>query len=59
MITRVGHKPGDAFATIEVQPLAETNRSRFVLLVFRKVIDLNEPVKPSDQEEGEDNGSAG
>ena len=58
-ITRVGHNPGDAFATIEVQPLAETNRSRFVLLVFRKVIDLNEPVKPSDQEEGEDNGSAG
>jgi len=63
IVTRVGYNSGDAFASIEVQPLAETNRSRFVLLVFREVIDLNEPIEEPDQtvqlEKDEENGSAG
>ncbi len=43
VVTGVIHNPGDAFASIEVQPLAEVNRSRVVLLVFREVTDLIEP----------------
>ena len=42
VVTHVGHNPGDAYATIEVRPLAEVNRSRFVLLVFREVTGLLE-----------------
>ena len=36
-ITRVTHNPGSSFASIAVEPMAETNRSRLVLLVFRSV----------------------
>ncbi len=34
-ITEVIHNPGSSFATITLSPMAETNRSRLVLLVFR------------------------
>ncbi|WP_322740977.1 rod shape-determining protein MreC [Endozoicomonas gorgoniicola] len=34
-VRKVTHNPGDAFASVEIQLLAEVNRSRFVLLVFR------------------------
>ncbi|MGI9282345.1 MAG: rod shape-determining protein MreC [Endozoicomonas sp.] len=34
-VRKVVHTPGDAFAKIEVQLMAEVNRTRFVLLVFR------------------------
>ncbi|WP_422491027.1 rod shape-determining protein MreC [Endozoicomonas sp. ALE010] len=44
VVTRVIHNSGDAFASIEVKPLAEVNRSRVVLLVFREVSGLIEPI---------------
>lgn len=56
VVTYVRHKPGDAFATIEVKPLAEVNRSRVVLLVFREVIDLTESIEPSETAEKNDEG---
>ena len=34
-VRKVNHTPGEAFARVEVGLFAETNRSRFVLLVFR------------------------
>lgn len=35
VVTWVSHNPGQAFAVIELRPVAEINRSRVVLLVFR------------------------
>jgi len=35
-VKNVTHKPGHPFATIFVQPVAEINRGRLVLIVFRK-----------------------
>ena len=41
VVTQVGHNPGDAFASIDIRPLAEVNRSRVVLLVFREITALS------------------
>ena len=35
-VTSVIHDPGKPFATVEAKPLAELNRSRHILMVFRK-----------------------
>ncbi len=35
-VQRVIHEPGQPFATVLIQPVAEINRSRLVLLVFRE-----------------------
>lgn len=50
VVTRVGHDPGDSFASIELRPLAEVNRSRILLLVFREVTGLVEQAKLLDLE---------
>lgn len=42
VVTDITQKPGDAYATIGVKPVAHTNRSRAVLLVQRNIIDLSE-----------------
>ncbi len=34
-VQQVVHKPGQPFATVQIKPMAEINRSRLVLLVFR------------------------
>lgn len=39
-VKSVKHEPGQLFATIFVQPVAEMNRGRLVLLVFRKEKDV-------------------
>ena len=37
-VRKVIHHPGDAFSNVEIELLAEVNRSRFVLLVFRNAL---------------------
>ena len=39
-VKQVIHKPGQPFAVVHVQPVAEVNRSRLVLLVFRDKNDM-------------------
>ena len=45
VVTSITHNQGDAFASIEVRPMAEVNRSRVVLLVFREVSDLIDSIE--------------
>ena len=52
VVTEVEHTPGEAFASIQIQPLAEVNRSRVVLLVFREIKELAE-LNPDQQGEPE------
>ncbi|WP_366139433.1 rod shape-determining protein MreC [uncultured Endozoicomonas sp.] len=55
VVTEVEHTPGEAFASIKVQPLAEVNRSRVVLLVFREIkemADLNPDLKIEPEADG-------
>nr|WP_256493371.1 rod shape-determining protein MreC [Endozoicomonas sp. SCSIO W0465] len=53
VVTGVMHNPGDAFASIAVQPLAEVNRSRVVLLVFREVSSLIVPTDATEADPSE------
>ena len=48
-VRKVTHNPGDAFSSVEIQLLAEVNRSRLVLLVFRTPYEsiLDQPVEES------------
>ena len=39
-VQKVLHKPGQPFATVFIQPMAEINRSRLVLLVYRNKKDI-------------------
>ena len=58
-VKKVEHNPGGSFATVEITPMAETMRSRLVLLVFRNGRKALESVIPeaapesSDTAEGE------
>ena len=40
-VTNVSHSPGEAFASIEIKPMAQVKRSRVVLLVFREASELS------------------
>ena len=55
-VTKVTHNPGSSFATIAVEPMAETNRSRLVLLVFRSAREaaagLNKPAESVSESAG-------
>ena len=52
-VKKVSHTPGEAFSRVEVALFAETNRSRFVLLVFR-----SEPERPEVTEKKEPEGDS-
>ncbi|OED43695.1 rod shape-determining protein MreC [Endozoicomonas sp. (ex Bugula neritina AB1)] len=55
-ITKVIHNPGSSFASIDVEPMAETNRSRLVLLVFRSAREAaagqEKPTEPAPESAG-------
>ncbi|WP_051785714.1 rod shape-determining protein MreC [Endozoicomonas numazuensis] len=52
-VRKIVHTPGEAFAKIEVQLMAEVNRTRFVLLVFRSDEEIDPEEAPElNQEEG-------
>ena len=44
IVTKVEHDPGQAFAIVEAKPSAQLDRSRHVMLVFKKQIDA--PLQP-------------
>ena len=54
-VKKITQKSGEAFSTVELQVLAEVNRSRFVLLVFRHEQTLEPDATPL--EEGTDQSS--
>ena len=47
-VTQVKHLPGSSFASITIEPMAQTNRSRLVLLVFRSVKEAKMGHEPSE-----------
>ena len=54
-VHKIVHEPGDAFSKVDIQLLAEVNRSRFVLLVFlSETNSLFEDVEGGQEEQGEE-----
>ncbi len=47
-VTSVTHNPGEAFASVNIKPMAEINRSRLVLLVFRTVAEKRQSIEKSE-----------
>lgn len=59
-VRTISHSPGDAFSSVEIQLLAEVNRSRFVLLVFRnQMVPEFEDVPDEESAEGTADGEQG
>lgn len=54
-VRKVSHTPGEPFASVEVELLAEVNTTRFVLLVFRSGVNA----QSQEQEESAEEGSQG
>ncbi|PJE79979.1 Cell shape-determining protein MreC [invertebrate metagenome] len=52
-IQSITHAPGEAFASITIQPIAQTKRSRLVMLVFQNKISEDQNREPADSRKKE------